>query len=130
MQGTRGNLQTIWERHFGNRPIGHPHLWDRVVSRRRLLGASAAIAGAGIGAPWLARVASAAPPGPGEPRPIPEKLAFGPNAFHFQLPGPDTELSLITDFVGTIGVADILGTAVGTGDPANLMFDADVRFMD
>ena len=130
MRGTSGNLRTIWERQFGERPIGHPHMWDRVVSRRRLLDTSAAVAGAAIGAPWLASVASAAPPGPGEPRPIPETLAFGPNAFHVQLPGPGVELSLITDFEGTIGVADILGTAIGTGDPANLTFDADVRFMD
>jgi hypothetical protein len=49
--------------------------------------------------------------------------------FHVQLPGPGAEPSLITDFNGRVGIADILGTASGPGAPANLTFDADMRFM-
>jgi hypothetical protein len=109
--------------------VGHPHFWERAVSRRRFLGTTALATGAAVTAGVLVPgVASAAPPGPGTPRPIPQ--TFDGTPFHVQLPAPGSEPSLITDFSGQTAIADILGTAVGgAGEPTGLTFDADMRFM-
>ncbi len=105
---------------------GHRHFWQRALSRRQFLGASAAATGAAVTAPlWVPALAEASSV---DPTPIPETL-FG--KFHVQLPGPDTELSTITDFSGILGVAAVSGTGTGTitGVPTPLVFDADMRFM-
>jgi len=65
------------------------------------------------------------------PRPIPQTVAPGA-PFHVEVPGPGTEPSSITDFHGTIGVAALGGTGVGTdanGKHEDLLHDVDVRFM-
>jgi hypothetical protein len=53
--------------------------------------------------------------------------------FHFNFPGPGSDISTITDFRGVAAVADVLGTGHGSDDPADpngtLVFEADVRFM-
>ena len=122
-------VRAIYDRRFDTERFGHQHFWDRAVSRRRFLGTAALASGAAASASlWFPSIAAAAPPGAGTPRPIPGTLDGLP--FHVQLPGAGAEPSLITDFSGMIGIADIVGTAVGTHDPSGLTFDADVRFMD
>jgi hypothetical protein len=68
-----------------------------------------------------------------DPKPIPETLFGTATPFHIQLPGPDTELSAISDFNGVLGVAAVSGTGTGTntntGASNPLVFDADMRFM-
>ena len=70
------------------------------------------------------------------PKPIPggfTPLGPGTPLFHFNLPGPTSELSSITDFNGKIGVANLIGTGTGTdtktGSSSKLVYDVDVRFM-
>ena len=119
----------IWAEH-GMRPlIGHTHVWDRLLSRRAFFGATAIAGGATLASGvLLPGMAYAGAPGPGTPKPIPETLNGSP--FHIQLPGPGGEPSVITDFNGRVGIADILGTAMGSpSDPTGLIFDADMRFM-
>jgi len=75
---------------------------------------------------------------PGDPKPIPGGFneAFAPvpsDPFIHVLPpalppaGPG-EMSTIGDFNGTLGAADIQGTAHGS-DGTTYTFDADMRFM-
>ena len=110
---------------------GHRHFWNRALSRRQFLGTTAAAAGAAMTAPlWMPTLADASSI---EPTPIPETLFGAATPFHIQLPGPDTELSAITDFNGVLGVAAVSGTGTGTdtttGAHKPLVFDADMRFM-
>jgi hypothetical protein len=102
--------------------MGHAHFWQRAVSRRQAIvasagGAAAALLGPGLLVPTLAHAAA---PVPSDPKPIP--LTLGP--FHIQVIGPGVEPSSITDFNGFVGVADVRGT--GTD---GLIFDTDMRFM-
>ncbi len=126
MHRTEDQLRSLWTGDDG-RAVGHPHFWERALSRRSLLGAMGV---AGIGAAtsglWLPGLAEAAAPGPGTPRPIPGTLDGTP--FHVFLPGPGAEPSTITDFNGFGAIADIVGTGVGTGG-TGLTFGADMRFM-
>jgi hypothetical protein len=72
---------------------------------------------------------------PGDPKPIPGGLTaeFMPvpsNPFaHVLPPFPPFEMSTIGDFNGTLGAADIQGTAHGS-DGTIYAFDADMRFME
>ncbi len=107
---------------------GHSHGWDRRLSRRRFLGATAAATGAaltsGLWVPVLAKVSA-------DPRPIPGGIRpFGPGTelFHVFLPGPGAEPSSITDFKGAVGVAAVQGTGKdSTGK--SWLYDTDLRFM-
>ena len=71
---------------------------------------------------------------PGDPKPIPGGLDenFQPVAanalFHVLAPFPPFEMSTIGDFSGTIGAAEIQGTAHGS-DGTSYTFDTDMRFM-
>src|SRR3989442_5653377 len=108
-------------------PGGHRHFWQRALSRRQFLGASAAATGAAVAAPlWVPALAEASSV---DPRPIPEFL-FGVTPFHILLPGQG-EPGTITDFNGGLGLAAVTGTGTGTitGVPTPLVFDADLRFM-
>jgi hypothetical protein len=107
-------------------PRGHPHFWQRGLSRRQFIGASAAATAGALTAPaWLPSLAQA---DANDPTPIPQSI--GP--FHIQLPGQG-EPSTITDFQGVVGVAAVggMGTATNviTGGSERLNFDADNRFM-
>jgi len=112
------------------RPIGHPHFWDRVLSRRDVLagaaGATGLLATSGVWAPVLARRASS------DPKPIPGVVAPGA-PFHVNLPGHGNEPSTITDFNGLVGLAEVRGEGngwePGAAHPRRLTFDVDVRFM-
>ncbi len=106
---------------------GHRHFWQRALSRRQFLGASAAATGAAMTVPlWVPALAEASSV---DPTPIPETL-FGVTPFHVLLPGQG-EPGTITDFNGVLGLAAVSGTGTGTitGVPTPLVFDADLRFM-
>lgn len=123
---------------------GHAHFWQRTVSRRRFIGAVAGAGGAAITSGlWTPLLAEAAAFAEADPRHIPggTLLPFQPTPFHFffptdGVPGAVTiesghgDPSLITDFHGMVGVAD-LGQTGGTSllDGKRLLWKADVRFM-
>jgi len=109
---------------------GHPHFWQRALSRRNFFGAAAGVLGA-------ASLAYGERPFNGaDPRPIPgglQLLGPGNELFHVFLVGPNTENATITDFNGFIGAADIRGpwTVSGTSAPTPVpptTYDADMRF--
>jgi hypothetical protein len=105
----------------------------RGLSRRQMLGRSAAVVGgfAGLGlldaGSVLARPTSA-------PGPIPGGFDenFGIVAsdpfIHVLPPGIGFEMSTITDLNGVVGASEIRGTAHGSDDTA-YDFDTDIRFM-
>ena len=115
-------VRYVWNRHFR-----HAHFAQRALSRRHFLGTTllggGAAATASLWAPALARASAVSD---GAPTPIPETLDGTP--FHVQLPAPDTELSLINNFNGVLGVADISGVGTGSGG-TNLTYEVDLRFM-
>jgi len=123
---------------------GHAHFWQRPLSRRQFLSATAAASGAAITSGlWMPLLADAAAFEEADPRPIPggTVLPFQPTPFHFffptdGVPGAVTvesghgDPSTITDFDGFVGVADVGktgGTNTLTGQ--RLLWKADVRFM-
>lgn len=66
---------------------------------------------------------------PGDPKPIPGGFGIPPAFFfHVMAPSLPFEMSTIGDFDGTIGAAEIQGTAHGS-DGTTYTFDADMRFM-
>ncbi len=118
------------------------------ISRRNLIRASAGIAGAGVVLDsTLSQPLFAADDAhracPVQPEPIPHTIAtpFG-TTIHFFFPGPvegvdpntGHDPSVITDFRGVIGQADLLltgtGTDLGTGNSAPYNFHTDMRFMN
>jgi len=125
--------------HFkGHQRHGHSHFWKRAMSRRHFLKATGGTAGAvlssGIWMPVLAHAGANA-----EPTPIPGTTDLGPlgvRHFFFPTTNPFSTVtiesgkgdpSLITDFRGAIGVADLAGT--GTGTNTDLLWECDLRFM-
>src|SRR3989442_12289384 len=91
-------------------PGGHRHFWQRALSRRQFLGASAAATGAAMTAPlWLPALAEASSV---DPTPIPETL-FGVTPFHILLPGTG-EPGMITDLNGGGSLAADSGTGRGS----------------
>jgi hypothetical protein len=105
-------------------------------SRRTFLRRSAGAAGLALGSGVLRQLpSSAAPPGTGEPSPIPggiQPVPGGP-VFHIFLPGEGSEPSTITDLNGSVGVAVVQGTWDATGTPtggvSSGVWEADMRFM-
>jgi len=122
------------QRYFVRRTAsgGHSHFWRRAaaVSRRNFLQAGATLA-AGLAVPHGLR----ASPEVALPNPIPGGLDLLGNGqiFHVFLPGTSPELATITDFNGTVGATDVLGSWTGEGvtppPDTQLVFDADIRFM-
>ena len=116
---------------------GHSHFTQRAqreLSRRGFLGITAAASGlafAGLAAPRLANAATESR----LPNPIPGGMQLlGPEGplFHFFLPSPTSEPSLITDFQGFVGLAAVGGTGTRTEpghEPRHLFFGSDNRFM-
>ena len=105
------------------------------VSRRQFLGtAGAAGVGLGLGSGLLTPAAAVADSGGSAvlPRPIPSGFLTPVGVFiHHHLPGRGIEASQITDFRGTIGLAQLTGTGTGTlnGTSSKLNFEIDNRFM-
>ncbi len=116
-----------------DRPFaGHAHFWERAMSRRRFVATSAAATGAALTSGlWLPMLAEAGPFNEADPRPIPTGtlLPFAPTPFRFFFPGPGHEVSTIGNFTGFVGVADVGQTTGKDGDGKNLLWKADVRFM-
>jgi hypothetical protein len=122
---------------------GHAHFWERALSRRKFLSAAALTGGAALTSPlWATKLVEAAAFAEADPRFIPGGtiLPFQTTPFHFFFPtgGPSGvtvasghgDPSLITDFDGMVGVADV-GQNGGTSvlDGKRLLWKADVRFM-
>lgn len=140
------DVTAIWQARQGDRQVGHAHFWERALSRRQFL-RNAALAGggavtAGLWWPLLPEAASDM----STPKPIPggTLLPFQPTPFHFFFPtsnpfSPFTiengqgDPSLIFDFNGSVAVADLTGTGVGTNTETDegmpVLWAADVRAM-
>jgi hypothetical protein len=116
------------------RHAGHAHIWAGALSRRQFVraAAGATAAGAMVGSglltpppPVLARDEGSTVP----PNPIP----FGDNGTHHFLPGRGKEVTTITDFVGFVGIAQLIGTGTGTntntGATTSLNWSIDNRFI-
>jgi len=105
------------------------------VSRRQFLGTAGATGvGLGLGSGLLTSAAAVADSGGSAvlPRPIPSGFVTPVGVFiHHHLPGRGIEASQITDFKGTIGLAELTGTGTGTlnGTSSKLNFEIDNRFM-
>ena len=114
------------------RPASNP---PAAVSRRRFLGTAAATGvGLGLGSGVLTPTAAVADSGGSAvlPRPIPSGFVTPFGVFiHHHLPARGIEASQITDFRGTIGLAELSGTGTGTlhGTSKKLNFQIDNRFM-
>ena len=98
------------------------------VSRRQFLGTAGATGvGLGLGSGLLTSAVAAV-----LPRPIPSGFVTPVGVFiHHHLPARGIEASQITDFRGTIGLAQLTGTGTGTlnGTSSTLSFEIDNRFM-
>jgi len=128
---------------------GHPHFWQRALSRRQFVrtaaGATAMVVGSGLWVPSLVAADDDDDDKPGhgnaEPKPIPGGTdlyallgqGHGPT-FHFFFPKYGQEVSTVGDFDGFVAAAEIQGTGTATntatGEKTILTFDADMRFMD
>jgi hypothetical protein len=133
------NIKQLQERigthSIRERPKGHVHFWERTLSRRHFLRATAGAAGLVLGSslitPALAAAAS-------DPRAIPgglDLLGTG-EIFHLFLPDaahPNDDPSTITDFNGFVGLAYLAGmgtqTNLDTGETRHLPYMVDLRFM-
>jgi hypothetical protein len=102
----------------------HDHPWDRALSRRGFIGVAAGATGALVAAQFLRPVRVLADAG--EPKPIP-----GGVGAHIFLPDRGNEPSTIFDFDGTVALAHITGSGMGSdgGVRHPMAFDNDLRFM-
>lgn len=110
------------------------HFARHRLSRRAFIGGAAAAAtGASLGTGLLWPAAgSATALSSVAPKPTPATTTVGGVSFHFVPFGPGTDPSSITDFKGSIGVADVRGTGTARhsdGHTETLLFDTDMRFM-
>lgn len=105
------------------------------VSRRGFIGRIAGGAGALVGASLLRPGAALAAPAQAQdpsPNPIPGGFTIDGTTFHVFGFGPGLEPAVITDFQGSVGVAQVQGTGRATnpdGSEETLLFDTDMRFM-
>jgi hypothetical protein len=103
------------------------------LSRRAFIGGAAAATGAALGSGlFSATAASATSHSNAAPRPTPTTLTVEGIDFHLTSFGPGMDPSVITDFKGLVGVADVQGTGIAKnpdGSVETLLFDTDMRFM-
>jgi hypothetical protein len=110
------------------------HFARHRLSRRAFIGGAAVAAtGASLGSGllWPAAGSAAALDG-AAPRPTPATTTIGGKTFHFDFFGPAVDPSSITDFKGSVGVADVRGNGTARypdGHTETLLFDTDLRFM-
>ena len=124
-------IQADFERLLSESYRGHPHFWQRAMSRRQFIGTSAAATAGAITAPlWMPTLAAA---DASDPTPIPQTISTPFGDFHTQPPAPGVEASSITDFMGVVGVAAVRGagmsTNVITGASEPLKFGVHNAFM-
>jgi hypothetical protein len=98
---------------------------------RKFIGVAAGTTGAILGSTlWMPKLAMAAG---SDPKPIPGGFEVGGQLFHVFGLGEGNEPSTITDFKGSVGVAQVQGTGKGintrTGFHETLNYDTDMRFM-
>jgi hypothetical protein len=114
---------------------GHHHFWHPALSRRQFIGAAGAtmtgvVLGSGVAFPEV--VAAAEDDSSVLPRPIPSGFTTPVGVFiHHHLPARGIEASQITDFKGSVGIAELAGTGTGSlnGTSKRLNFKMDNRFM-
>jgi len=110
---------------------GHAHFWERALSRRQFLAATGMAGGAvATSSGWMPRVAEAG--GAATPTPIPYGTTIGGTLFHFVGVGPNKDESLIFNFKGVVGVAEVSGPGAGVHNGVALdgaHFGSDNRFM-
>jgi hypothetical protein len=107
---------------------GHAHFWERAMSRRQFIGTAAAASGVALTSTlWMPVLAQA------EDSIAPKPIGVGTlPPFHVWFFGDGQEISTITDFKGSVGVAQVQGTGTGRGGSTGdgpLLFDSDMRFM-
>jgi hypothetical protein len=115
-------------RHAARHAAGAPNL----LSRRGFIGRVAGGAGAVVGASLLRPGTALAAPQNPAPRPIPGGFTVEGVTFHVFGFGPGMEPAVITDFQGSVGVAQVQGKGRATnpdGTKETLLFDTDMRFM-
>jgi len=102
------------------------------LNRRAFLG-GALVGGAVLGSTAFSPAASLRP-SQRNATPKPTTNTFNLNGIDFHVTGfgPGMDPSVITDFNGFVGVADVQGTGTATnpdGSTETLLFDTDMRFM-
>ena len=111
---------------------GHPHFWERAMSRGAFIKGVASAGGAAVTSGlWMPAVARAGgKTATAAPSPVPPNPALG--GLHIYLPGMNTEPSAITDLNGFVGIGHVTGAGTATladGTTQRLFFDVDNRFM-
>jgi hypothetical protein len=102
------------------------------LSRRAFFGASAGVAGAVLGGGLLAPRRGLAAKGNAAPKPTTNTTTLNGVPFSLVFFGLGLDPSVITDFNGFVGVADVQGTGAAVnpdGSREQLLFDTDMRFM-
>lgn len=111
--------------------LDHSHHVHHALSRRAFIGSMAGAAGAAV-TEGLLPVSALAQSADTGPKPSTNAITINGVTFHFTFFGPTIDPSSITDFNGSVGVADVQGNGIGTnpdGSTETLLFDTDVRFM-
>jgi hypothetical protein len=122
--GWPGSLDSLSASHYARHQL----------SRRAFVGgAAAAAAGASLGSGllWPAAGSAAALSGRA-PKPTTNAVVIEGLTFHFTFFGRGMDPSVITDFKGSVGVADVRGKGTARnpdGSVETLLFDTDMRFM-
>jgi hypothetical protein len=121
-------LPETTHRHASGAPASSPH-----ISRRHFIGGAAGAAGAVVGMGVLAPVSGLAKkPFDATPKVTTHTVTLNGETFHLNFFGPTTDPTVITDFNGFAGVADVQGTGTATypdGHTETLLTDTDMRFM-
>jgi hypothetical protein len=124
-------LQELRSRRGAPQAAGHPHFWERAMSRGAFIKGVAGAGGAAVTSGlWMPSLARAGPKAAAAPRPVPPNPALG--GLHLYLPGENSEPSAITDLNGFVGIGAVNGAGTATladGSTQRLFFDVDNRFM-
>jgi hypothetical protein len=123
---------THWALPEPSPPVSHhAHHAHYALSRRAFIGSMAGAAGAAVGASLLPG-AALAKTSDATPRRTKNAVTLNGVTFHLTFFGVGVDPSSITDFNGSVGVADVRGTGTATnpdGSTETLLYDTDVRFM-
>jgi hypothetical protein len=113
--------------------LASSHYARHGLSRRAFIGGAAAATGATLGSGLLSpAVGLAGSHSHPAPKPTTGVTTIEGIDFHFTIFGPGVDPSSITDFKGSVGVAQVQGTGTARkpdGRAETLLFDTDMRFM-